>query len=80
MQPAIRNPLKTRRCCNPPHPAIGLANMQNCSRRSELELRGPRNGFKTNPRSSRRVRSAQSFAQTPNPQSKAGIEGGRGCS
>eukprot|EP00969_Alexandrium_andersonii_P131829 5829939-Alexandrium_andersonii.AAC.1 len=33
-------------------------NMQNCSRRSKLELRGPRSGLKPDPRSSRGVRSA----------------------
>eukprot|EP00969_Alexandrium_andersonii_P347918 15383603-Alexandrium_andersonii.AAC.1 len=42
--------------------------MQNCSRRSNLELRRPRSGLKVAPRSSRGVRSAHVFAQIPNPE------------
>eukprot|EP00969_Alexandrium_andersonii_P070086 3092884-Alexandrium_andersonii.AAC.1 len=39
--------------------------MQDCFRRSELELRGPRNGLECDPRSSRGVRSAPLFALIP---------------
>eukprot|EP00969_Alexandrium_andersonii_P011413 496387-Alexandrium_andersonii.AAC.1 len=41
--------------------------MRNCLRRSKLELRGPTNGLKIDPRSSGGVRSASVFAQMPNP-------------
>eukprot|EP00969_Alexandrium_andersonii_P067641 2984053-Alexandrium_andersonii.AAC.1 len=49
--------------------------MQNRLRRSDLELRGPRNDLKVCPRSSRRVPSAQFCAEIPNPPAKAGLEG-----
>eukprot|EP00969_Alexandrium_andersonii_P191080 8440633-Alexandrium_andersonii.AAC.1 len=55
-----------------------LQNMQHRFRHSELELRGPRNGLKISPRSSRRVRSAPRFVQFPNSRTQAGVEGVRG--
>eukprot|EP00969_Alexandrium_andersonii_P088658 3911973-Alexandrium_andersonii.AAC.1 len=48
-------------------PQSSTWNMQNHLRRSELELRGPRNGLEIGPRSSLGVRSARSFTQIPNP-------------
>eukprot|EP00969_Alexandrium_andersonii_P144751 6401125-Alexandrium_andersonii.AAC.1 len=49
--------------------------MQSRCKRSELELRGSRNGLKIAPASSRGVHSAQHVAQIPNPPTKTGIEG-----
>eukprot|EP00969_Alexandrium_andersonii_P011506 500939-Alexandrium_andersonii.AAC.1 len=51
--------------------------MQNRFRRSNLELRGPKTAIEICPRSSRGVRSAQFLAQTPNPPTKADLEGVR---
>eukprot|EP00969_Alexandrium_andersonii_P176143 7788374-Alexandrium_andersonii.AAC.1 len=48
-------------------------------RRSNLELRGPKNGLKLGPRSSQGVRSAAFSAQIPNLRTNAGLEGVRGC-
>eukprot|EP00969_Alexandrium_andersonii_P348759 15420737-Alexandrium_andersonii.AAC.1 len=49
--------------------------MQNRFTRSNLELRGSRNGLKLCPRSSRAVRSAQLFVEIPNLPMKAGLGG-----
>eukprot|EP00969_Alexandrium_andersonii_P040518 1776366-Alexandrium_andersonii.AAC.1 len=38
--------------------AVNFLNMWNCLRRSKLELRGPRNGLKVDPKSSGAVQSA----------------------
>eukprot|EP00969_Alexandrium_andersonii_P333415 14735093-Alexandrium_andersonii.AAC.1 len=51
--------------------------MQNRSKRSNLELRGPKNGCKLGPRSSRGVRSAQFLVEIANPPMKWAIEGFR---
>eukprot|EP00969_Alexandrium_andersonii_P148372 6558620-Alexandrium_andersonii.AAC.1 len=48
--------------------------MQTRFRRSELELRGPRNGLGIGPRSSRGVHSEQLFAQIRNLPTRAWIE------
>eukprot|EP00969_Alexandrium_andersonii_P153990 6808182-Alexandrium_andersonii.AAC.1 len=56
---AIRNPLKARQCCNPPqftirlNPQSAVRDMNDRFRRSNMELRGPRNGLEIGPRSSR---------------------------
>eukprot|EP00969_Alexandrium_andersonii_P353027 15438951-Alexandrium_andersonii.AAC.1 len=52
VQSAIRPNARQR--CDPPQSAVRHAeNAQFCARRSHLELRGPRNGLKMGPRSSR---------------------------
>eukprot|EP00969_Alexandrium_andersonii_P183079 8089146-Alexandrium_andersonii.AAC.1 len=51
--------------------------MQHRRRRSELELRGPRNGLETGPQRSGGLRSAPLFVQILNPPTKAGTEGVR---
>eukprot|EP00969_Alexandrium_andersonii_P252895 11177405-Alexandrium_andersonii.AAC.1 len=48
--------------------------------RSNLELRGPRNGLKVDPGSSGRVQSAPLFAQMPNPPTKWAGGRARGAS
>eukprot|EP00969_Alexandrium_andersonii_P147785 6534063-Alexandrium_andersonii.AAC.1 len=58
-----------------PNPQSAKRKLQNRFRRSKFELRGPRNDLEIGPRSSRWVRSAQLFAQIPNPPTKAGLEG-----
>eukprot|EP00969_Alexandrium_andersonii_P168966 7467935-Alexandrium_andersonii.AAC.1 len=51
--------------------------MQNCLRRSTLELRGPRHFIEIGPRSSRDMRFAPLFAQMPNlPTKRAGGRAG----
>eukprot|EP00969_Alexandrium_andersonii_P356309 15446277-Alexandrium_andersonii.AAC.1 len=52
---------------------------QNRFTRSNLELRGPRNGLKIGTRSSRGVRAAPLLAQIPNPPTKSAIEGVQSC-
>eukprot|EP00969_Alexandrium_andersonii_P103956 4587041-Alexandrium_andersonii.AAC.1 len=49
-----------------PNPQVALRRMQNGFKRSELELRGPRNGLTIGLRSSRKVHSAPFSAQIPN--------------
>eukprot|EP00969_Alexandrium_andersonii_P082632 3642641-Alexandrium_andersonii.AAC.1 len=60
---------------NPQSAPIRLLESANCFRRSNLELRRPRKGFKTGSRSFRVVRSAPSPAKIPNLPTKAGLEG-----
>eukprot|EP00969_Alexandrium_andersonii_P256455 11337010-Alexandrium_andersonii.AAC.1 len=54
-----------------------MRNMQNRLRRSDPELRGPRNGLNIGPPSSRGVRSVALFAHSPNPPTELVIEGVR---
>eukprot|EP00969_Alexandrium_andersonii_P079639 3511295-Alexandrium_andersonii.AAC.1 len=49
--------------------------MQHRCRRSELELRGPRNGLRIDPRGSRGMRCASLHVEIPNLTTKAGIDG-----
>eukprot|EP00969_Alexandrium_andersonii_P249994 11048231-Alexandrium_andersonii.AAC.1 len=57
------------------NPQSAMRNMQNCFKRSELELLGPKSGLKIRPRLSRRVRSAPLLAQIPNPPTERLNEG-----
>eukprot|EP00969_Alexandrium_andersonii_P206079 9105514-Alexandrium_andersonii.AAC.1 len=59
------------------NPQSAKRKLQNRFRRSNLELRGPRNDQNIDPRSSRGVRSAQFFALIPNQPTKAGLQGAR---
>eukprot|EP00969_Alexandrium_andersonii_P210758 9308875-Alexandrium_andersonii.AAC.1 len=74
-QNAIRNPPDARQCSNPPHPQSAMPNMQHRFRRSNLELRGPRNGLQIGPRSPPGEHAAPFFAEAPNLTTKAWIEG-----
>eukprot|EP00969_Alexandrium_andersonii_P154504 6829516-Alexandrium_andersonii.AAC.1 len=58
-----------------PNPQSAKRKIQNRFRRSNLEVRGPRNDSEIGPRSSRGVRSAPFSAQIPNPPTKAELEG-----
>eukprot|EP00969_Alexandrium_andersonii_P350383 15433128-Alexandrium_andersonii.AAC.1 len=49
------------------NPQSAMRKVQRHFRRSELELRGPRDGLKFGPRNSRWVHPARLFAQIPNP-------------
>eukprot|EP00969_Alexandrium_andersonii_P250751 11082547-Alexandrium_andersonii.AAC.1 len=63
MQSAIRpRPVSAAICLNP---QSAMRKQQNRFRRSNLEVRGPRNGLKIGPPSSRGVRSAPFLAQIP---------------
>eukprot|EP00969_Alexandrium_andersonii_P213030 9407538-Alexandrium_andersonii.AAC.1 len=53
VQSAIRNPPKACQRCNPPQSESAMRKLHNQFKPSELELRGPRNGLKIGPRSSR---------------------------
>eukprot|EP00969_Alexandrium_andersonii_P174463 7713710-Alexandrium_andersonii.AAC.1 len=57
------------------NPQSAMRKMKNRFRRSELELRGPRNDLRIGPRSSRGVRSAAFLAQIPHLPTKRAIEG-----
>eukprot|EP00969_Alexandrium_andersonii_P347680 15372319-Alexandrium_andersonii.AAC.1 len=54
------------------NPQLALPSLQPCFRRSDVELRGPRNGLKTGPRSRPRVQSASLLEQIPDPPTKSG--------
>eukprot|EP00969_Alexandrium_andersonii_P032130 1403901-Alexandrium_andersonii.AAC.1 len=56
-------------------PQSAMRKMQHRFKRSSPELRGPRSGLTTCSRRSQGVRSAPLFAQIPNPQTEAGLEG-----
>eukprot|EP00969_Alexandrium_andersonii_P141874 6272601-Alexandrium_andersonii.AAC.1 len=60
------------------NPQSAMRKTQNHFRRSNLELRGPRNGLEISPRSSQRGRSAPFSVQIPNLLTRAGLEGVRG--
>eukprot|EP00969_Alexandrium_andersonii_P167510 7405012-Alexandrium_andersonii.AAC.1 len=57
------------------NPQSTLPKTQNRFKRSNLELRRPKNGLNIGPRSSRGARSAPFSAQIPNLPTKAGLEG-----
>eukprot|EP00969_Alexandrium_andersonii_P308927 13652968-Alexandrium_andersonii.AAC.1 len=57
------------------NPQSAMRNMQIRFTRSNLELRGHRNGLEIGPRSSRWLHSAPLVAQVPNPPTKWAIEG-----
>eukprot|EP00969_Alexandrium_andersonii_P118109 5224229-Alexandrium_andersonii.AAC.1 len=54
-----------------------LGTCTNCSKHSELELRGPRKDLKIGPLSTRGVRSALLFVQIPNLPMKTEVHGVR---
>eukprot|EP00969_Alexandrium_andersonii_P046765 2051837-Alexandrium_andersonii.AAC.1 len=61
--PSVRTPLNPEGAAALPRWQSGLRETQNRLRRSEPELRGPRNGLRIGPRSYRGVRSAPFLAQ-----------------
>eukprot|EP00969_Alexandrium_andersonii_P006666 289692-Alexandrium_andersonii.AAC.1 len=52
-QSEVNNPPNARQCCNRPNLQSALPNMKHRFRRSNLDLRRPRNGLKVGLRSSR---------------------------
>eukprot|EP00969_Alexandrium_andersonii_P157606 6965399-Alexandrium_andersonii.AAC.1 len=56
-----------------------MRNVQHRFRRSELELRGSRNGLKTSPWCSSGTRPVLPSVQIPKPPAKAGLEGPEGA-